>query len=31
MVGLAMNHCMFDDINAMEFVNSWAETARGVA
>jgi omega-hydroxypalmitate O-feruloyl transferase len=26
-----MNHCMFDGIGAMEFVNSWAETARGVA
>jgi omega-hydroxypalmitate O-feruloyl transferase len=25
-----MNHCMFDGIAAMEFVNSWAETARGV-
>ena len=30
-LGLAMNHCMFDGIGAMEFVNSWAETARGVA
>ncbi|XP_066335358.1 omega-hydroxypalmitate O-feruloyl transferase-like [Miscanthus floridulus] len=29
-LGLAMNHCMFDGIGAMEFVNSWAETARGV-
>ncbi|KAJ1704044.1 hypothetical protein LUZ63_003823 [Rhynchospora breviuscula] len=28
-LGLAMNHCMFDGIGAMEFVNSWAETARG--
>lgn len=25
-----MNHCMFDGIGAMEFVNSWAETARGL-
>lgn len=24
-----MNHCMFDGIGAMEFVNSWGETARG--
>lgn len=23
-----MNHCMFDGIGAMEFVNSWGETAR---
>ncbi|MCO5554466.1 hypothetical protein L7F22_007995 [Adiantum nelumboides] len=29
-LGLAMNHCMFDGIGAMEFVNAWAETARGV-
>jgi len=29
-LGLGMNHCMFDGIGAMEFVNSWAETARGV-
>lgn len=29
-LGLAMNHCMFDGIGAMEFVNSWAETARGL-
>ncbi|KAK2968771.1 hypothetical protein RJ640_028164 [Escallonia rubra] len=29
-VGLNMNHCMFDGIGAMEFVNSWAETARGL-
>uniref|UniRef100_A0A0D3HM58 Uncharacterized protein n=1 Tax=Oryza barthii TaxID=65489 RepID=A0A0D3HM58_9ORYZ len=28
-LGLAMNHCMFDGLGAMEFVNSWAETARG--
>lgn len=26
-----MNHCLFDGIAAMEFVNSWAETARGAA
>ncbi|PWZ45241.1 Omega-hydroxypalmitate O-feruloyl transferase [Zea mays] len=31
MAGLTMNHCMFDGIGSMEFVNSWAETARGVA
>ncbi|KAL3732623.1 hypothetical protein ACJRO7_029292 [Eucalyptus globulus] len=30
-LGLCMNHCMFDRIAAMEFVNSWAETARGLA
>ncbi|KAH9791846.1 Omega-hydroxypalmitate O-feruloyl transferase [Citrus sinensis] len=29
-LGLCMNHCMFDGIGAMEFVNSWAETARGL-
>ncbi|OAY84215.1 Omega-hydroxypalmitate O-feruloyl transferase, partial [Ananas comosus] len=29
-LGLAMNHCMFDGIGAMEFVNSWGETARGL-
>ncbi|KAI6675944.1 hypothetical protein NL676_036740 [Syzygium grande] len=29
-LGLCMNHCMFDGIVAMEFVNSWAETARGL-
>ncbi|KAK1294468.1 Omega-hydroxypalmitate O-feruloyl transferase [Acorus calamus] len=28
-LGLAMNHCMFDGVGAMEFVNSWAECARG--
>lgn len=27
-LGLAMNHCMFDGIGAMEFVNSWGEAAR---
>ncbi|KAJ8423740.1 hypothetical protein Cgig2_023895 [Carnegiea gigantea] len=30
-LGLCMNHCMFDGIGAMEFVNSWGETARGLA
>lgn len=25
-----MNHCMFDGIRAMEFVNSWAQVARGL-
>lgn len=29
-LGLTMNHCMFDGLGAMEFVNSWAETARGL-
>lgn len=29
-LGLGMNHAMFDGIGAMEFVNSWAETARGL-
>lgn len=29
-LGLALNHCMFDGLGAMEFVNSWAETARGL-
>ncbi|XP_058103035.1 omega-hydroxypalmitate O-feruloyl transferase-like isoform X2 [Magnolia sinica] len=29
-LGLAMNHCMFDGLGAMEFVNSWGEAARGL-
>ncbi|XP_050221157.1 omega-hydroxypalmitate O-feruloyl transferase-like [Mercurialis annua] len=29
-LGLCMNHCMFDGIGAMEFVNSWGESARGL-
>ncbi|EPS64002.1 hypothetical protein M569_10778 [Genlisea aurea] len=29
-VGLCMNHCMFDGVGAMEFVNSWGEIARGM-
>ncbi|OVA17439.1 Transferase [Macleaya cordata] len=29
-LGLSMNHCMFDGIAAMEFVNSWGEIARGL-
>lgn len=29
-LGLGMNHNMFDGIAAMEFLNSWAETARGL-
>ncbi|GAA0160476.1 acetyltransferase [Lithospermum erythrorhizon] len=29
-LGLCMNHCMKDGIAAMEFVNSWAETARAL-
>lgn len=28
-LGLSMNHCMFDGIGAMEFVNAWGEIARG--
>ncbi|XP_047968327.1 omega-hydroxypalmitate O-feruloyl transferase-like [Salvia hispanica] len=28
-LGLCMNHCMFDGIGAMEFVNAWGEIARG--
>ncbi|CAL0323292.1 unnamed protein product [Lupinus luteus] len=29
-LGLCMNHCMFDGISAMEFVNSWGEEARSL-
>ncbi|OAY47991.1 omega-hydroxypalmitate O-feruloyl transferase [Manihot esculenta] len=29
-LGLSVNHCMLDGIAAMEFVKSWAETARGL-
>ncbi|XP_077209990.1 omega-hydroxypalmitate O-feruloyl transferase-like [Tasmannia lanceolata] len=29
-LGLSMNHCMFDGLGAMEFVNSWGETAMGL-
>ncbi|KAM2107093.1 hypothetical protein ACFX1Q_024112 [Malus domestica] len=29
-LGLCMNHCMFDGIGAMEFVNSWGKIARGL-
>ncbi|KAJ9163924.1 hypothetical protein P3X46_023546 [Hevea brasiliensis] len=29
-LGLCVNHCMLDGIIAMEFVNSWGETARGL-
>ncbi|XP_058070592.1 omega-hydroxypalmitate O-feruloyl transferase-like [Magnolia sinica] len=29
-LGIAMNHCMADGISAVEFLNSWAETARGL-
>ncbi|XP_027125350.2 omega-hydroxypalmitate O-feruloyl transferase [Coffea arabica] len=29
-LGLCMNHCIFDGIGAMEFVNSWGEVARGL-
>ncbi|GMH06869.1 hypothetical protein Nepgr_008709 [Nepenthes gracilis] len=30
-LGLCNNHCMHDGIAAMEFVNSWGETARGLS
>lgn len=30
-LGLGLNHCMCDGIAAMEFVNSWGETARGLS
>ncbi|KAF3326749.1 omega-hydroxypalmitate O-feruloyl transferase-like protein [Carex littledalei] len=29
-VGLAVNHCMSDGISAVQFLHSWAETARGL-
>ncbi|PRQ16925.1 putative omega-hydroxypalmitate O-feruloyl transferase [Rosa chinensis] len=29
-LGLCMNHCMADGISAVEFLNSWGETARGL-
>ncbi|XP_074294826.1 omega-hydroxypalmitate O-feruloyl transferase-like [Silene latifolia] len=29
-LGLCVNHSFFDGIGAMEFVNSWGETARGL-
>ncbi|RDX61945.1 Omega-hydroxypalmitate O-feruloyl transferase, partial [Mucuna pruriens] len=29
-LGLCMNHCMKDGVCAMEFVNAWSETARGL-
>ncbi|KAJ6410457.1 hypothetical protein OIU84_007243 [Salix udensis] len=29
-LGLCTNHCIFDGIGAMEFVNSWGATARGL-
>lgn len=29
-LGLCMNHCMFDGLGAMEFVNAWGQTARGL-
>ncbi|XP_048140298.1 omega-hydroxypalmitate O-feruloyl transferase-like [Rhodamnia argentea] len=28
-VGIAFNHCMFDGTSVMNFMNSWAEIARG--
>ncbi|KAF5198827.1 omega-hydroxypalmitate O-feruloyl transferase-like [Thalictrum thalictroides] len=30
-LGLGMNHCLFDGIGAMDFVNAWGEIARGLA
>ncbi|KAK9284285.1 hypothetical protein L1049_023455 [Liquidambar formosana] len=30
-LGMTINHCMVDAISAKEFVNSWAETARGIS
>ncbi|KAL1814572.1 hypothetical protein ACET3Z_017146 [Daucus carota] len=29
-LGLCMNHCMFDGLGAMDFVNSWGEIARNL-
>ncbi|XP_020232904.1 omega-hydroxypalmitate O-feruloyl transferase [Cajanus cajan] len=29
-LGLCMNHCMKDGLCAMEFVNAWSDTARGL-
>ncbi|GLT29127.1 hypothetical protein SLA2020_040130 [Shorea laevis] len=29
-IGLLMNHCILDGIGAMEFINGWGETARGL-
>lgn len=29
-LGLRINHCLIDGVGAMEFINSWAETARGL-
>ncbi|GAB4860387.1 histone H3.1 [Ancistrocladus abbreviatus] len=29
-LGICMNHCMADGLSAVEFVNSWGETARGL-
>ncbi|KAL9372882.1 hypothetical protein Peur_035126 [Populus x canadensis] len=29
-LGPCTNHCMYDGIGAMEFVNSWGATARGL-
>ncbi|KAL5543845.1 hypothetical protein UlMin_007629 [Ulmus minor] len=29
-LGLCLNHCMFDGLGAMEFVNAWGEIARGL-
>ncbi|KAL7106610.1 hypothetical protein ACP275_06G004300 [Erythranthe tilingii] len=29
-LGVCVNHCMFDGVSAMEFVNAWGATARGL-
>ncbi|KAK9187809.1 hypothetical protein WN944_019208 [Citrus x changshan-huyou] len=29
-IGMSMNHCVLDGLAAMEFMNSWGETARGL-
>ncbi|KAF5476520.1 hypothetical protein F2P56_003267 [Juglans regia] len=30
-LGICLNHCIFDGIGAGEFMNSWTETARGLS
>ncbi|KAK6920479.1 hypothetical protein RJ641_014157 [Dillenia turbinata] len=29
-LGLGMNHCLFDGVGAMDFINLWTETTRGL-
>ncbi|KAK6924635.1 hypothetical protein RJ641_008961, partial [Dillenia turbinata] len=29
-LGLGMNHCLFDGVGAIDFINLWTETARGL-